>query len=80
MPDITYDSEMRFHLNGQTVELMHFGPAHTTGDTAVFFREANVLHMGDVFINTAIPLSMPITEARRWTHYVLRKRFSSYQR
>jgi cyclase len=54
-PDITYDSEMRFHLNGQTVELMHFGPAHTTGDTAVFFREANILHMGDVFNNTGYP-------------------------
>ena len=54
-PDITYDSEMRFHLNGQTVELMHFGPAHTTGDTAVFFREANVVHMGDVFNNTGYP-------------------------
>ena len=54
-PDITYDSEMRFHLNGQTIELMHFGPAHTTGDTAVFFREANVLHMGDVFNNTGYP-------------------------
>ena len=46
---------MRLHLNGQTVELMHFGPAHTTGDTAVFFREANVLRMGDVFNNTGYP-------------------------
>lgn len=54
-PDITYDSSMRFHVNGQTVELMHFGPAHTTGDTAVYFREANVLHMGDVFNNTGYP-------------------------
>ena len=48
---------MRFHLNGQTVELMHFGPAHTTGDTAVFFLEANVLHMGDVFNNTGYPFT-----------------------
>lgn len=54
-PDITYDSEMRFHLNDQTVELLHFGPAHTTGDTAVFFREANVIHMGDVFNNAGYP-------------------------
>ena len=54
-PDITYDSSMRFHINGQAVELMHFGPAHTTGDTAVYFREANVLHMGDVFNNTGYP-------------------------
>ena len=28
---------------------MHFGPAHTTGDTAVVFRKSNVVHMGDVF-------------------------------
>ena len=54
-PDITYDSSMRFHINGQTIDLMHFGPAHTTGDTAVYFREANVLHMGDVFNNTGYP-------------------------
>jgi glyoxylase-like metal-dependent hydrolase (beta-lactamase superfamily II) len=29
--------------------LFHFGPAHTTGDTAVYFRNSNVVHMGDVF-------------------------------
>ena len=54
-PDITYDPSMRFHINSQTVDLMHFGPAHTTGDTAVYFREANALHMGDVFNNTGYP-------------------------
>ena len=54
-PDITFDSSMRFHINGQTVDLMHFGPAHTTGDTAVYFRDANVVHMGDVFNNTGYP-------------------------
>ena len=54
-PDITFDSSKRFHINGQTVDLMLFGPAHTTGDTAVYFRDANVLHMGDVFNNTGYP-------------------------
>ena len=28
---------------------MHFGPAHTTGDTAVVFRGQNAVHLGDVF-------------------------------
>ena len=28
---------------------MHFGPGHTAGDAAVFFRRDNVVHMGDVF-------------------------------
>lgn len=49
LPTITFDDHMQFHFNGQTIELMHFGPAHTTGDSAVYFRDANVLHMGDVF-------------------------------
>jgi len=49
MPVITFTDHMQFHFNGQTVDLFHFGPAHTTGDTAVYFRDSNVVHMGDVF-------------------------------
>jgi len=49
MPIITYDDHMQFHFNEETIDLMHFGPAHTTGDTAVFFSDSNVVHMGDVF-------------------------------
>ena len=37
-PVITYDDRMQFHFNGELIELLHFGPAHTTGDTAVIFR------------------------------------------
>ena len=54
-PDITFDDDMQFHLNGQTIELMHFGPAHTTGDTAVIFRGSNAVHLGDVFNNSGYP-------------------------
>lgn len=54
-PDITYTDEMRFHLNGQTITLMHFGPAHTTGDTAVYFEGTNAVHFGDVFNNAGYP-------------------------
>ncbi len=49
MPVISYSDHMQFHFNGETIDLLHFGPAHTTGDTAVIFRGANVVHMGDVF-------------------------------
>ena len=54
-PDITYDDTMQFHLNGQRIDLMHFGPAHTTGDTAVIFRGSNAVHLGDVFNNAGYP-------------------------
>lgn len=49
LPVITYDDTMQFHFNDEQVDLMHFGPAHTTGDTAVIFRGSNVVHLGDVF-------------------------------
>ena len=54
-PDITFDDDMKFHLNGQTIELWHFGPAHTTGDAAVYFSRTNAVHLGDVFNNAGYP-------------------------
>ena len=55
LPDITYENAMSFYFNGEEVALHHFGAAHTTGDTAVIFRERNAVHMGDVFNNTGFP-------------------------
>lgn len=54
-PDITYIDTMALHLNDQTISLMHFGPAHTTGDTAVFFEKTNAVHLGDVYNNSGYP-------------------------
>ena len=54
-PVITFDDRMSFHFNGERIDLIHSGPAHTTGDAAVIFREHNAVHMGDVFNNTGYP-------------------------
>jgi glyoxylase-like metal-dependent hydrolase (beta-lactamase superfamily II) len=54
-PVITFDDEMSFHFNGERIDLIHSGPAHTTGDAAVIFRKHNAVHMGDVFNNTGYP-------------------------
>jgi glyoxylase-like metal-dependent hydrolase (beta-lactamase superfamily II) len=55
LPEITFSEELQFHYNTQAIELMHFGPAHTTGDAAVWFRGANAIHLGDVFNNSGYP-------------------------
>ena len=55
VPQITYQDTMKIHLNGDQIELYHFGHAHTTGDTAIYLRNSNVLHMGDVFNMTGPP-------------------------
>lgn len=49
LPDVTYNRRMQFHINGEQIDLVHFGPAHTTGDTGVIFRGHNAVHLGDVF-------------------------------
>ena len=56
LPVITYDDRMTFHLNDEVIEVIHVPVAHTDGDSAFYFREANVLHTGDAFINRGYPL------------------------
>jgi glyoxylase-like metal-dependent hydrolase (beta-lactamase superfamily II) len=55
LPVITYDERMQFFFNDERIDLVHFGPAHTTGDTAVIFRTHNAVHMGDVYNNSGYP-------------------------
>ena len=55
LPIITFDNHMQFHFNGQRIDLVHYGAAHTTGDAAVVFRGANAVHMGDVYNNAGYP-------------------------
>lgn len=55
LPVATFDDTMQIHFNGERVDLLHFGAAHTTGDAAVIFRGHNAVHMGDVFNNASYP-------------------------
>jgi cyclase len=55
LPVVTYDDHLRMHFNGESIDLLHFGPAHTTGDTAVVFRDHHLVHMGDVYNNAGYP-------------------------
>ena len=55
LPVVTFTEGMQMHFNGETIDLMHVGPAHTTGDAVVFFRNHNVVHTGDVFNNAGYP-------------------------
>jgi len=48
-PVVTFEDGVTLHLNGQTIEATHVEPAHTDGDTIVYFREADLLHMGDTY-------------------------------
>jgi cyclase len=55
LPLVTFVDAVSFHVNGDDVDAFHVPPAHTDGDAIVFFRKANVLHMGDTFFNGMYP-------------------------
>jgi glyoxylase-like metal-dependent hydrolase (beta-lactamase superfamily II) len=55
-PVVTYNDEIRFHLNGEDIRAFLAPPAHTDGDSFVYFPESDVLHLGDVFRTTSYPI------------------------
>ena len=55
LPIVLYDSATTVYLNGETVRLVPLAPAHTDGDTAVKFEQADVLMTGDVYRSAGFP-------------------------
>src|SRR5712691_7480280 len=47
-PVVTYTDSMTLHFNGEEIYIYHPEPAHTDGDSIIYFRHANVMHVGDV--------------------------------
>jgi glyoxylase-like metal-dependent hydrolase (beta-lactamase superfamily II) len=56
LPIVTFTRDVTFHLGGEEISVVHVDPAHTDGDSFVFFRSANVLHMGDCYLNGSYPV------------------------
>ena len=55
LPVITFEDSVTFHWNGDELHVVHVEPAHTDGDSVIYFRKANVLHTGDVYFNGMYP-------------------------
>ena len=55
LPKITFLESMRFYYNDNVVDVIHTGPGHTDGDAQVYFRDANVIHTGDMFVRYGLP-------------------------
>lgn len=49
LPDLVFERSMTLHVGSERVHLWHFGPAHTDGDAVVYFENARVAHMGDLY-------------------------------
>ncbi len=49
LPTRTYDQHLTLRLGGIEAQVLHFGNAHTDGDTVVYFPNLRVVAVGDLF-------------------------------
>jgi len=55
LPVVTFNDRTTVHVNGEDIGAVHFPHAHTDGDSVIFFKQANVIHMGDNFVTYGFP-------------------------
>ena len=46
--DTTFDKDWKTTVGKETVSARYYGPAHTSGDIAITFENANIVHLGDL--------------------------------
>lgn len=72
IPTTTYETEWKQDLGDELLHAYHFGPAHTGGDSVVYFEKSGVAHMGDLVFNHAHPFIDPKAGAsiKNWISYL----------
>ena len=55
IPSEVFAAEHSLKLNGATIGLKRYTPAHTDSDISVTFGEADILHAGDTYWNSIYP-------------------------
>ena len=55
MPSATYHDRMSLYPGGKEIQLLHFGNAHTKGDTVLFVPQDRIVYMSEVFFNEEFP-------------------------
>ena len=68
---LTYPTELttdkrELKLGKTTVQLLHFGPAHTPGDLAVWLPQQKILFAGDIVYTERLLAVLPIGNSANW--------------
>jgi cyclase len=58
LPTVTFHDRATVHVGPVEVELLHVGPAHTTGDVVAWLPEQSVLFAGDLVMAGVTPFCM----------------------
>ena len=55
LPTKVFDTEQTLQLNGSTLVLKKYSPAHTDSDISIEFPDADIIHVADTFWNGHFP-------------------------
>lgn len=55
LPKITFDKSYEMEFNGEKIELIAVTGGHSAGDIIVYFKNSNVLHIGDIVFGDMFP-------------------------
>ena len=55
LPVITFDQTLSVHFNGEEIQAIHYPNGHTDGDGIIWFKNSNVVHLGDHMMTGVFP-------------------------
>lgn len=55
LPDMVFTDRLTMHFNGEDTDIIHLPGGHTDGDAIVYFRQSNILHVGDCLFSNGFP-------------------------
>jgi cyclase len=78
-----YQADTQLPLRGETIRLLHPGPAHTSGDTAVVLEAERIIVAGDLFFN-GVPPYIDVNngaDTEAWAHFIeaISKRYAGFR-
>ncbi len=64
-PEVAFEGTLELDLGGMLVECIHMGPAHTSGDVAVWIPNRRVVFAADLIFNRVFPVTRN-ADVRGW--------------
>lgn len=55
LPNLTFSEKLTLFFNDEQIEVIHLPKGHSDGDAIIYFKNANVVHMGDLLFSDGFP-------------------------
>ena len=63
LPILTFTDKATLYEKPEVIEMIHYRNGHSDGDIVVHFKNADIYHTGDIFVNWKLPFITHIDEA-----------------